>query len=169
MKWPAPAAGWGSQFFSQASVGGRDPHRFLVLALIFVAPTVLSGFRLNLLGRFLAPQHCSFGDRPHLGGYTGMLSLGHGVFFALGGYALGMHLKLQLPEGQIPEFFSASMGGNGIALVLVPLLFFSVSRLFCCCLDPGFGGSSPGIFGGEKSHSRGLFLHFNSGHHDYFL
>ncbi|MEO0409074.1 MAG: urea ABC transporter permease subunit UrtC, partial [Cyanobacteria bacterium P01_A01_bin.135] len=34
-----------------------------------------------------------------------MLSLGQGIFFALGGYALAMHVKLQLPEGQLPEFF----------------------------------------------------------------
>jgi urea transport system permease protein len=39
-------------------------------------------------------------------GYTGLLSLGHGIFFALGGYALAMHLNLQIPEGKIPEFFT---------------------------------------------------------------
>jgi urea transport system permease protein len=39
-------------------------------------------------------------------GYTGLLSLGHGIFFALGGYALAMHLNLQLPEEEIPDFFS---------------------------------------------------------------
>lgn len=42
-------------------------------------------------------------------GYTGLLSLGHGVFFALGGYALAMHLKLQIPPDvsiQLPEFMS---------------------------------------------------------------
>ena len=29
-------------------------------------------------------------------GYTGILSLGHGVFFALGGYAMGMYLMRQI-------------------------------------------------------------------------
>jgi urea transport system permease protein len=39
-------------------------------------------------------------------GYTGLLSLGQGIFFALGGYALGMHLSLNsLEPGQLPEFF----------------------------------------------------------------
>ena len=36
-----------------------------------------------------------------------MLSLGHGVFFALGGYAIAMYLKLQIPESassKLPEF-----------------------------------------------------------------
>jgi urea transport system permease protein len=29
-------------------------------------------------------------------GYTGILSLGHGLFFALGGYAMGMHLMREI-------------------------------------------------------------------------
>ena len=29
-------------------------------------------------------------------GYAGILSLGHGLFFALGGYAMGMHLMRQI-------------------------------------------------------------------------
>ncbi|MFQ3585391.1 MAG: urea ABC transporter permease subunit UrtC, partial [Cyanobacteriota bacterium] len=95
----------------------RDPnsrHKLLleggilvgvVLALIFLAPAMVSSFRLNLLGRFLALSIVALGI-DLIWGYTGMLSLGHGVFFALGGYALGMHLNLQLPDGRIPEFFS---------------------------------------------------------------
>ena len=39
-------------------------------------------------------------------GYTGLLSLGHGIFFALGGYAFAMFLSLQIPEGTLPEFFT---------------------------------------------------------------
>jgi len=100
----APAAG-GDPNSSRKLLWEAGILIVLVLALIFVAPTVLSGFRLNLLGRFLALSIVALGI-DLIWGYTGMLSLGHGVFFALGGYALGMHLKLQLPEGQIPEFFS---------------------------------------------------------------
>jgi urea transport system permease protein len=42
-------------------------------------------------------------------GYTGILSLGHGVFFALGGYAMGMYLMRQIGrDGQyrmdMPDF-----------------------------------------------------------------
>ena len=42
-------------------------------------------------------------------GYAGILSLGHGLFFALGGYAMGMHLMRQIGrEGQyqsdLPDF-----------------------------------------------------------------
>lgn len=37
-------------------------------------------------------------------GYCGILSLGHGAFFALGGYAMGMYLKLQTSGGAPPDF-----------------------------------------------------------------
>jgi ABC-type branched-chain amino acid transport system, permease component len=68
-------------------------------------PLALSGFRLKLLGRFLSLTIVALGI-DLIWGYTGLLSLGHGIFFALGGYALAMHLKLQLPEGELPEFFT---------------------------------------------------------------
>ena len=74
------------------------------LFLVFAMPALLSGFRLKLLGRFLSLAIVALGI-DLIWGYTGLLSLGHGIFFALGGYALAMHLKLQLPEGEIPEFF----------------------------------------------------------------
>ncbi len=76
------------------------------IALIFavIMPFVLPAFRLQLLGRFLALAIVALGI-DLIWGYTGLLSLGHGIFFTLGGYALAMHLKLQLPEGEIPEFF----------------------------------------------------------------
>lgn len=37
-------------------------------------------------------------------GYTGILSLGHGLYFALGGYAMAMYLKLQSTGGKITDF-----------------------------------------------------------------
>ncbi|WP_425443132.1 urea ABC transporter permease subunit UrtC [Spirulina major] len=70
-----------------------------------VLPSLLSAFQLKLLGRFLSLAIVALGI-DLIWGYTGLLSLGHGIFFALGGYGLAMHLSLQLPEGQIPDFFS---------------------------------------------------------------
>ncbi|MEY2978018.1 MAG: urea ABC transporter permease subunit UrtC [Prochlorotrichaceae cyanobacterium] len=77
----------------------------LVLVLIVIVPLLLSDFRLNLLGRFLSLAIVALGI-DLIWGFTGLLSLGHGIFFALGGYALAMYLQLQLPDGQLPEFFS---------------------------------------------------------------
>jgi urea transport system permease protein len=78
------------------------------LILILIAPLIITGFRLNLLGRFLSLGIVALGI-DLIWGYTGLLSLGHGVFFALGGYAFAMHLKLQIPPDaslQLPEFMS---------------------------------------------------------------
>lgn len=80
----------------------------IALLLILIMPLMLSDFRLNLLGRFLALAIAALGI-DLIWGYTGMLSLGHGVFFALGGYAIAMHIKLQIPADagtQLPEFMS---------------------------------------------------------------
>ncbi|NEP11147.1 MAG: urea ABC transporter permease subunit UrtC [Symploca sp. SIO2C1] len=76
----------------------------IALILIFLMPAVLSGFYLNLLGRFLALAIVALGI-DLIWGYTGLLSLGHGIFFAMGGYALAMHLQLApLEIGSLPEF-----------------------------------------------------------------
>ena len=80
----------------------------LIVAAIVAAPSVLSVFRLNLLGRFLSLAIVALGI-DLIWGFTGLLSLGQGIFFALGGYAAAMYLQLSsagdLPNG-IPEFFS---------------------------------------------------------------
>jgi urea transport system permease protein len=78
----------------------------LIVAVSLILPFVLPPFRLNLLGRFLALGIAALGV-DLIWGFTGLLSLGQGIFFALGGYALGMHLSLNsLEPGQLPEFFS---------------------------------------------------------------
>ena len=78
----------------------------LIAAAALILPLVLPPFRLNLLGRFLSLGIVALGV-DLIWGYTGLLSLGQGIFFALGGYAIGMHLSLNsLEPGQLPEFFS---------------------------------------------------------------
>ena len=58
-------------------------------------------------------------------GYTGILSLGHGVFFALGGYAMGMYLMRSIGErGRLPQRAAGLHGVprlEGAALVLARL------------------------------------------------
>ena len=81
----------------------------IALFILFGAPALLAAigqeFRINMLGRFMSLAIVALGI-DLIWGYTGMLSLGHGIFFSLGGYALAMFLQLQLPEGQLPEFFN---------------------------------------------------------------
>ena len=80
----------------------------VLIAAIVAAPAVLPSFRLNQLGMFLSLSIVALGI-DLIWGFTGLLSLGQGIFFALGGYAAGMYLQLnssaQNPNG-IPEFFS---------------------------------------------------------------
>jgi urea transport system permease protein len=80
----------------------------IALFFIVVVPRVLPGFWLNSMGRFLALAIVALGI-DLIWGYTGLLSLGHGVLFTLGGYALAMHLKMQIPanaSSPLPEFMS---------------------------------------------------------------
>ena len=76
-----------------------------IIVLAVILPSVLPAFRLRLVGRFLSLAIVALGI-DLIWGYTGLLSLGHGIFFALGGYALAMHLKLQIPPGKLPDFFT---------------------------------------------------------------
>lgn len=81
----------------------------IVLILMCLAPLVSTEFRLSLLAKFLALAILAIG-LDLIWGYGGVLSLGHGVFFGLGGYAMAMYLKLQA-GGAIPDF----MGWSGLS------------------------------------------------------
>jgi urea transport system permease protein len=119
----------------------------LVLLLATVIPQLLyaigQGFRVGLLGRFMALGIAALGI-DLIWGYTGMLSLGHGIFFALGGYAFAMFLLLQLPAGKLPEFFSlngvtelpwfwqpfVSLPFTLLAVILIPSLVAAIVGYF---------------------------------------
>ena len=67
----------------------------LLAALILVVlPLTLDTFRLNLVGKYLTYSFVALG-LVLCWGYTGILSLGQGVFFGLGGYCMAMFLKLE--------------------------------------------------------------------------
>ncbi len=76
-----------------------------VIILAIILPSIIPAFRLRLIGRFLSLAIVALGI-DLIWGYTGLLSLGHGIFFALGGYALAMNLKLQTTGGELPDFFT---------------------------------------------------------------
>lgn len=95
----------------------------------------VSNFRLNLLGKFMALAILALGI-DLIWGYTGILSLGHGVFFGLGGYCMAMYLLLKVGtaghyESNLPDF----MVWNGLtelpwfwkpmnhAWVVIPCIF----------------------------------------------
>ena len=80
----------------------------LHLALPPAHPLHVSSFWITLLGKFMCYAVVALA-MDLIWGYTGILSLGLGVFFALGGYAFGMYLMRQIgPDGvyksDLPDF-----------------------------------------------------------------
>ena len=76
----------------------------LVMLALVTAPFWLDNYNLILVGRFLALAVVAIGISL-VWGTTGILSLGQGLFFGLGGYAIAMHLKLVgTPKGELPDF-----------------------------------------------------------------
>ena len=71
----------------------------LAVALLVVMPLALDVFRLNLIGKYLSYAFVAIG-LVMLWGYGGVLSLGQGVFFGLGGYAMAMFLKLEASDAK---------------------------------------------------------------------
>jgi urea transport system permease protein len=66
----------------------------VALLIMVVLPLSLDIFRLNLVGKYLTYAFVAVG-LVLCWGYTGILSLGQGVFFGLGGYCMAMFLKLE--------------------------------------------------------------------------
>ena len=68
----------------------------------------LGDYYVALIGKIMCYAICALA-MDLIWGYTGILSLGHGLFFALGGYAMGMYLMRQIgTDGQykshLPDF-----------------------------------------------------------------
>lgn len=83
-------------FMSQNELVG---YLLLAALLLLVLPMALDVFRLNLVGKYLTYAFVALG-LVLCWGCGGILSLGQGVFFGLGGYCMAMFLKL---ESSTPE------------------------------------------------------------------
>ncbi|MEX6667509.1 urea ABC transporter permease subunit UrtC [Pseudomonas sp. W2-17] len=81
-------------------LGGRQGVvGLLILAalILVVFPLTLDAFRLNMVGKYLTYAFVAVG-LVLCWGYGGILSLGQGVFFGLGGYCMAMFLKLEASD-----------------------------------------------------------------------
>lgn len=128
-------------------MGRQDVIGYVVLAAIIflVFPLFLDAFRLNLIGKYLTYAFVAMG-LVLCWGMGGILSLGQGVFFGLGGYCMAMFLKLEAssPEATaiqstpgIPDFMDwnqltalpwwwepfNSLSFTLLAVILVPVIF----------------------------------------------
>ena len=76
---------------------GMGSVLLLAALLLVVFPLSFDLFRLNLVGKYLSYAFVALG-LVMLWGYGGVLSLGQGVFFGLGGYGMAMFLKLEASD-----------------------------------------------------------------------
>jgi urea transport system permease protein len=131
-----------SRYFNRSELIG-----ILILAafLVVVLPLSLDVFRLNLVAKYLTYAFVALG-LVICWGYGGILSLGQGVFFGLGGYCMAMFLKLEASSVEntkiqstpgIPDFMDwnqitelpffwkpfHSLGLTIAAVILVPGIF----------------------------------------------
>lgn len=75
----------------------------ILLLILFILPIFISDFRLNLMGKYLSFAIIAIG-LDLLWGYTGILSLGHGIYFGFGAYIMAMYLKLDSSGSKLPDF-----------------------------------------------------------------
>lgn len=78
-------------------------YLLLGVFLIFVLPALLDPYQLNLFSKYLSMAFVAIGI-VLMWGYGGILSLGQGVFFGIGGYLMAMFLKMEASAPDLPEF-----------------------------------------------------------------
>jgi urea transport system permease protein len=104
---PAPSDGAPKRFSASSLMRTYGPLvgiAIVALVLLVWAPNSMTAFRLSNLGKYCAWAIVAVG----IGlawGRGGMLVLGQGVFFGLGGYMMAMHMKLEAAgPGNVPDF-----------------------------------------------------------------
>jgi urea transport system permease protein len=147
-----------------ASTGLLTPRGWTALAAVLLVVAVvvpvlnlavprdslfhLPDYYVGLVGKIMCYAICALA-MDLIWGYTGILSLGHGLFFALGGYAMGMYLMRQIGrdgnyQSDLPDFmvflnwkelpwhwtFSDSFLFQAAMVVLVPGLLAFVFGYF---------------------------------------
>jgi urea transport system permease protein len=138
--------GWTAFLVALAAVCALAPVLNLVVPA--ASPFHMSDYAVALVGKIMCYAICALA-MDLIWGYTGILSLGHGLFFALGGYAMGMYLMRQIGRdgnyhSDLPDFmvfldwkalpwhwtFSDSFLATCILVVAVPALVAFVFGYF---------------------------------------
>ena len=140
------STGWSAFIIALLVVCALAP----LLNLVVPAGSVfhMSDYAVALVGKIMCYAICALA-MDLIWGYTGILSLGHGLFFALGGYAMGMYLMRQIGrdgnyKSDLPDFmvfldwkelpwhwtFSDSFIATLILIVVVPGLVAFVFGFF---------------------------------------
>ena len=83
--------------------GERVAHAAIALLLLVVLPATLEPFWIGAVGKYLSFAFVAVGI-VLAWGYCGILSLGQGIFFGVGGYAMAMFLKIEASAPELPDF-----------------------------------------------------------------
>ena len=145
---PAVLSGWGWTSFIVALIVICAVAPLLNLAVPQGSVFHMSDFAVGLVGKIMCYAICALA-MDLIWGYTGILSLGHGMFFALGGYAMGMYLMRQIGrdgnyKSDLPDFMvfldwkvlpwqwslSGSFGATLFLVVAVPAVVAFVFGFF---------------------------------------
>ena len=138
--------GWSGFFIALIVVCGLLP--VLNLWIPAGSPFHMSDYAIALVGKIMCYAIAALA-MDLIWGYTGILSLGHGLFFALGGYAMGMYLMRQIGrdgnyKSDLPDFMvfldwkelpwhwmlSGSFGATLVLIVIVPGIVAGVFGFF---------------------------------------
>lgn len=90
----------------------------ILFAFLLVFPFLFSMFQVGLFTKFMCFALIAL-SLDLLWGYTGILSLGQGVYFGLGAYCMAMYLKLQASGHALPDF----MRSPGSTVQSLPLIW----------------------------------------------
>ena len=90
-----PARSVSASSFSSLTIGVGDLDPVLALAPAKTSAFYVPPYVVALLGKYVCYAILAVA-LDLVWGYCGILSLGHGAFFALGGYAMGMYLMRQI-------------------------------------------------------------------------
>ena len=139
-------SGWSSFIVALILVCAVAP----VLNLLTPADSIwhLSDYAIALVGKIMCYAIAALA-MDLIWGYTGILSLGHGLFFALGGYAMGMYLMRQIGrdgnyKSDLPDFMvfldwkalpwhwtlSGSFGATLFLIVVAPAVVAGIFGFF---------------------------------------
>ena len=127
LRTPDPRLSW----LRICTVGGVLALFFIVIPAL-TAKGIVADYKLNILGKYLCFAIVALGI-DLIWGYTGLLSLCQALFFALGAYAMAMHLSLPEGGGQYdyPQFMTFAYYGHGKDLpwFWVPFRHFSFALI----------------------------------------
>src|SRR3982074_1600869 len=122
----------------------------LLLIISIATPFGLSAYLSNAIGQLAAFAVLAL-SLDLIWGYLGILSLGHGLFFGIGGYVVAMHLLKHSHEvtGKVPDFMQF-MGWSEFPFYWAGLGFFPYALLVAAAVTLLISG----VFGYVSFRSR---------------